>query len=158
MVDSRTESEKERNFEFALDQLSEKKLAAWHAEVFRRYNSGEISMEIDRLKAPQVVTAEDFPQRRLFQVWSWLMVLSVPAGLMVGYLFSWWVGIPLAFILSILLSQSRTRAAHRAVNSRIAASPKALFTLGQIAVVTAVDSETGESLFDKTAEELFQES
>jgi hypothetical protein len=56
----------------------------------QHHDAGKVSLGIDNHVASKYEQWLPLPQRAAIHFWSWVALLLIPAGLILGYLYSWW--------------------------------------------------------------------
>ncbi len=68
-----------------------------HQEFIRVYKSGQITVGVNRSLSLRLMRTPFIPKRyrAAYLFWSWIMMLSFPAGIIVVILVKWWAGVML---------------------------------------------------------------
>ena len=77
------------------------------------WKCGKLQIDVDRSKALQIAGSANFPKRYRYALnfWSWVWILSIPAAIAVIYLYTWWVGLLMLFVLTPMLSGATKKSA-----------------------------------------------
>ena len=83
-----------------------------HEEFVNDWNNGKIDVSVDQTKALDIANANVLPKRYQYAhlFWSWIWMLSMPAGFAVMYFFEVWQGI-LILCFSYILYKSVRKSA-----------------------------------------------
>jgi hypothetical protein len=79
-----------------------------HAQFVAGWQAGKLKVDVNRSLALQVANSDMLPRqyRAAHTFWSWIWILSIPAGLAVMFLFRWWAGLLMLILLTPGLSRA----------------------------------------------------
>lgn len=84
-----------------------------HSEFVVAWKQGKLDVDVDRSKALQITNSKMLPKRyqaaHIF--WSWVWILSIPAAIVVMFLYKWWVGLLILIFVTPLISKSTKKSA-----------------------------------------------
>src|SRR4051812_9342360 len=85
-----------------------------HTEFVDAYRRGTVAVDVDRKKAYQLANAweklpHQFRTAHLFWTWSWM--LSIPAAFAAAFLYTWWAGTIVLFIVTPALFTAAKKSA-----------------------------------------------
>jgi len=84
-----------------------------HSEFVVAWKQNKLEIDVDRSKALQIANSKMLPKR--YQVahifWSWVWILSIPAAIVVMFLYKWWVGLLILVLVAPLISKSTKKSA-----------------------------------------------
>lgn len=84
-----------------------------HSEFIEAWRRGKLEVDVDRSKALRLINSKMLPKRyQLAHIfWSWLWMLSIPAGLAVMVFYKWWVGLLMLIVVTPLIFKSTKKSA-----------------------------------------------
>jgi len=83
-----------------------------HSEFVETWNQGKLEVDVNRSKALQIANSKMLPKRyRAAHIfWSWVWMLSIPAGIAVMFLYKWWVGMILLLVTPVISKATKKSA------------------------------------------------
>src|SRR5688572_19785174 len=84
-----------------------------HRDFVASWKTGLIRVSVNRTMALQIAGSKLLPSRYrvAHHFWSWIWFLSIPAGFMMMYFYSFWIGLLMLLVGTPLLSKATKQSA-----------------------------------------------